>query len=411
MARLLKLALPTQVSVPADSTNRFADDPNAAALGKKLFFDSRFSGPLLDEANTGQASTLGMVGDTGRVACAGCHVPANGRFDDNRTARGQLSLGAGWTHRRTPQLLDVGQASLLAWDGRRTTSYSVVFAVIESPLEFNSSRLFVAQQIAALYKSEYEAIFGPLPALDQFPVLAAADAGCTKLPSDPTTQGCPKPGADDEAVTRVVANMGKAISAYNRLLTCGESRFDKWIRGDAAALTPEEQAGARLFVGKAACDGCHSGPYFTDQKFHNVGAQGSLVPFTGVDTRNDPGAATGLAHAHDDWLGPQGPFSDGDDGRLDQIPQDLSKLEGAFRTPGLRCMENRKSFMHNGEYRSLENVMELLDAGQGHSGFVGTPETAPLGLTVEEKAQLVAFMLSLQGPGPDQSLRDPPTLP
>jgi cytochrome c peroxidase len=269
----------------------------------------------------------------------------------------------------------------------------------------------VARQIAALYRGEYEALFGPLPALDQFPVLSAADAGCATLPSNAATASCPKPGAEDEQVTRVVANMGKAISAYTRLLTCGESRFDRWIRGDAAALTAEEQAGALVFVGKGGCDGCHSGPYFTDQKFHNVGVPGGVVPFTGIDTSNDRGAAAGLALVLDDWLGPQGPFSDGDDGRLAHVPEDLTKLEGAFRTPGLRCMENRKSYMHNGEFRTLEDVVELFDAGKGHAGYVGTSEIKPLGLTVEEKAQLVAFMRTLQGPGPDPSLREAPALP
>jgi cytochrome c peroxidase len=338
-------------------------------------------------------------------------VPDNGIFYDTRSPRRQLSLGSGWTHRRTPSLVDVAQSPLLAWDGRRTTTYAVVFAVIESPLEFNSSRLFVAQQIANLYRAEYEAIFGPLPALDAFPVLSAAESGCTKMPADPTSQGCPKPGQDDEQVTRVVVNMGKAIGAYMRLLTCGPSRFDAWIGGDASALTAAEQAGARLFVGKGKCDTCHSGPYFTDQKFHNVGMPGGVVQFTGVDNSNDPGAAVGLANVRTDPLSSVGPFSDGDDGRLDAIPADLATLEGAFRTPSLRCIDQRPSFMHNGEFRSLLDVMDLFNDGGGNRGFVGTPEIAPLGLTQEEMEQLVAFLRALQGPGAAAEHRQAPVLP
>jgi cytochrome c peroxidase len=409
-ARLAALALPAAPVTPPDSTNRYADDPAAAALGQKLFFDPRFSGPLLDDDNDGGENSVGLLGETGKVSCASCHVPSSGSFFDTRSARGQLSLAAGWTHRRTPALLDVAQARLLGWDGRRTTAYSVVFAVIESPLEFNSSRLFVAQQLARAYRAEYEAVFGPLPALDAYAPLEAATAGCTAMPRDPTKETCPRPGQDDPDVTRVVVNMGKAIGAYMRRLTCGQSRFETWIRGDASALSAEEQAGARLFVGKAKCDTCHSGPYLTDQQFHNVGARGGLVDFTGVNNINDPGAVAGLAFAPGDALGPTGPFSDGDDGRLAAIPKDLGTLEGAFRTPTLRCMDRRPSFMHSAAYRSLTAVVDLFSEG-GSGGFVGTSEIVALNLTTEEKNQLIAFMEALQGPGPDVALRTAPPLP
>ena len=55
--------------------------------------------------------------------------------------------------------------------------------------------------------------------------------------------------ADKDAVTRIWVNVGKALGAYERLLTCGPSRFDRWAHGEAAALTHAEQRGAALFVG------------------------------------------------------------------------------------------------------------------------------------------------------------------
>ncbi len=267
-ARLATLALPKSGPLPpADRTNAFADDPRAAALGQKFFFDPRFSGPLLDEANDGTSGTLGKRGEPGKVACAGCHMPVNGGFVDVRSPREQLSLGSGWTHRKAPSLLNVAQMSFLMWDGRRDTSFSQVFSPIESPLEFNSSRLFLAQQVYRLYRGEYEQVFGPLPSLlDGFAALAPTDAGCSELPKDPLHENCTKAGHDDPAVVRVVVNFGKAISAYTRKLGCGRSRFDEWIDGDAKALTADEQAGALLFVGKGACTLCHSGPYFTDRR-------------------------------------------------------------------------------------------------------------------------------------------------
>jgi cytochrome c peroxidase len=389
---------------PPDPTNRWADDAAAAALGQRLFFDTRFAGPLLDVANTGLAGTLGAVGDVQRVSCAGCHVPDSKSFVDTRTARGQISLAAGWTHRRTPALLDLGGVPFLGWDGRRATGYGVVFGVVDSPVELNSSRLFVAQQVVAGHRAEYEAIFGALPALAGYAPLAAAEAGCAELPADPRVDRCVKPGHDDPEVIRVVVNVGKALAAYTRRLGCGPSRFDAWIAGDAGALDSDEAAGAALFVGRAGCVRCHDGPRLTDDRFHNVGTPGGLLPFTGVDTSDDPGAADGLAAARVDPLGPGGAYSDGDDGRLDAAPTDAAALLGAFRTPSLRCLGSHPAFMHDGELRSLEDVVRMFDAGGGTDGFVGTPEIEPLGLSPEERAQLVAFLRALDGPGPDPAL-------
>jgi cytochrome c peroxidase len=393
---------------PRDVTNAHADDPRAAELGRKLFFDERFSGPLLEEDNDGLSQTLGEQGETGRVSCAGCHVPGSGSFVDTRSVRGQISLAAGWTRRRTPALLDLAGVHFLGWDGRRDTAFSVVFGVIESPVEFNSSRLFVAQQIARHYRADYEEVFGPLPSLDAYAGIAPEDAGCASLPLDPYTERCEKPGIDDPDVTRVVVDMGKAIQAYTRMLTCGRSRFDAWMDGDEAALTAQEQAGARLFV-NIGCVDCHAGPHLTDRRFHNVGVAGQVLPFTGIDTRGDRGAAEGLAAVRGDWLNSRGPFSDGDDGRLDTIPADLGPLQGAFRTPGLRCLGDRPSFMHNGAYRTLPDVIRHFD--DGGAADVGDAEIAPLGLSAEEIDQLVAFLEALDGPGPDASLREAPALP
>jgi cytochrome c peroxidase len=104
---------------PADASNAWADDADAASFGQALFFDTRFSGALLDGDNDGSPNALGTKGETGKVSCAGCHLPEAG-FSDERTIRHQTSLGSGWGLRRAPSLLDVGHSSLLMWDGRRT---------------------------------------------------------------------------------------------------------------------------------------------------------------------------------------------------------------------------------------------------------------------------------------------------
>jgi cytochrome c peroxidase len=410
--QLATLVLPKETTRRADPTNRYADDPRAAELGQKFFFDTRFSGPLLDSANDGTSGTLGARGQAGKIACASCHIPDGGAFVDVRSPREQLSLGSGWTHRKAPSLLDVAELPLLMWDGRRDSAFSQVFSPVESALEMNSSRVFVAQQIARLYRADYEAIFGPMPpVLDTLPALAATDAGCATMPEDPVHDQCPKTGADDDSVTRVLVNFGKAIQAFTRKLTCGRGRFDDWMDGDASALTSDEQAGALLFVGKGACSACHVGPYLTDRGFHNLGVPGELVPFTGVFTTDDPGAGVAAPKVLQDPLNSKGVFSDGYDGRLDGIPADPTSLTGSFHTPSLRCVGRRPSYMHNAEFRSLEDLVAFFSEGSPASGYVGTADNYPRNFTADEQKQLVAFLRALEGNGPDAALTKAPMLP
>jgi cytochrome c peroxidase len=404
---------------PPDASNRFAEDPRAAVFGRRLFFDPRMSGSLLDGDNDGSLHALGKKGDTGKVACSGCHLPAT-VFADSRSVQQQTSLAAGWGLRRAPSLLDVGQSRLLMWDGRRDALFNQVFGPIESEVEMNGSRLFAAEQIHRHHRAEYEAIFGPMPPLGdakRFPQLAAADTGCEKL--DPTpkcvgkVRGAPGDGgafdrlsaADQSAVTRVIANVGKAIGAYERLLTCGSSRFDRWMRGDARSLGRAEQRGAVLFVGKARCAECHSGPFFSDEKFHNVGLKPAFVATVFLDA-NDEGASTGLSLAARDSLNVEGPYSDGNDGRLSKNHD--AALLGAFRTPRLRCASKRPSFMHTGQLRTLDDVVAFFNRGGDPYGYPGKNELAALGLGPRDRADLVAFLQSLDGPGPASELLAPP---
>ena len=410
LERLRTLTAENLVSSPPDTSNAWADDPMAAELGKKFFFDPRFSGPLLSSDHDGGSAALGRQGETGKVACASCHDPQSA-FTDSRSSRGQISLGSDWTHRKSPSLLDVGYRKVLMWDGRRDAGYNQVFGTIELASEFNSSRLFVAQQIERLYKEEYEAVFGPIPDLSSFEPLSAEDAGCDVALDDPLSDpgySCEKPFNDD--VTQVVVNFGKAIHAYERLLFCGESPFDRWIAGQSDALSASEIRGAGLFVGKAGCVSCHSGPMLTDERFHNVGVAGATVAFT-FEVGEDDGASVGLEGALDDELNVRGIFSDGDDGRLDPYETEEARALGAFRTPSLRCVDQRPSYMHNGKYLGLASVVAFFSDGGSTAGFAGTSEISPLNLSLDEQEDLVAFLKSLSGPGADEALRSPPPLP
>jgi cytochrome c peroxidase len=206
-----------------------------------------------------------------------------------------------------------------------------------------------------------------------------------------------------DAVTRAVVNMGKAIGAYERKLACGPGRFDAWMHG-GQALDASEQRGAELFVGKAQCVKCHSGPHLSDRAFHNVGIMPAKVNFSPADV-GDHGAAAGLAAALADPLDTRGLYSDGDDGRLEApVP---AGLEGAFKTPMLRCATLRPRFMHTGQLRTLAEVVSFFDRGGDHPE-IGTSEVQPLGLTASERDDLVSFMRTLTGPGADAALSKRP---
>ena len=405
---------------PEDPSNRFADDAAARTFGQRLFFDPAFSGRLLEGDNDGTSATLGMQGDAGRVSCAGCHLPASG-FVDTRSPHTQVSLGAQWTLRKSPSLLEVAFAPLYNWDGRRDAIWNQALGVMESNREFNSGRLFVAEQLFRLYRAEYESIFGALPALDdaaRFPQLTPDSAGCVEVNTSKGSKfvcrGLPGDqadydgmAADDQtSVSVAAANAGKALEAYVRELRCGPSRFDAWLDGEGNALSAGEQRGAALFVGRAQCVSCHSGSLLSDGAFHNVGLSPAVVAVAIQDT-DDRGAALGIADALNDPTSTAGPLSDGDRHALPTAPE--SKLEGAFRTPTLRCNAKHPSFLHTGQLATLEQVLAFFDrGGDGAGHYPGTSEIGPLSLSDAEKADLAAFLRALDGPGPDSALLTPP---
>lgn len=428
MAALRELSPAELPAPPPDISNRVADDPAAAKFGHKLFFDPGFSGALLDSDNDNDGRSLGKVGESGKVACTGCHVP-EASFLDSRSTRAQVSLAAGWGRRRTRHLLDIGQAKLIMWDGRHDALWNQPLLPLETAFEMNSSRLYAAEQIYKRHRADYEAIFGPIPVpLDdasRFPQLDGSTTGCRSLSGLNTGVDCHgMPGdkaefdglsaGDQDEVTRVVMNMGKALGAFERLFSCGQSRFDQWMHGKADALTDSEQRGALLFVGQrpdgtmmTGCNSCHSGPFFTDQRFHNVGlAPVGVGPAGSFLDRDDHGALEGLTAVLADPTNTRGIFSDGDDKRLpDTIPKGA---DGAFRTPSLRCVSRRPTFMHTGQFLSLPDVVKFFEKGGNPAGFPGTNELTPFGFTQAERDDLVAFLKALDGSGPDPSLTATP---
>ena len=192
---------------PADLTNRVADDPRAADLGRQLFFDTRLS------AN-------------GRVACATCHKPDQ-EFQDGTP----LANGIGMTNRRTMPIAGMAYSPFLFWDGRKDSQWAQALGPLESPVEHGGNRDQYAGVVAEHYRPEYEQVFGTMPAL-----------------------------STRDEVTAVFVNIGKAIAAYERRVQYAPSRFDAYVvaltetgRPPDNVLTPDEVAGLKLFTGKANC--------------------------------------------------------------------------------------------------------------------------------------------------------------
>jgi cytochrome c peroxidase len=373
LARMRGLWIGNLGAPPPDPSNAVADDPRAARLGQRLFFDARFS------AN-------------GAVSCAGCHLPELG-FQDGLP----LGRGVGTTPRRTMPLAGAAYSPWFFWDGRADSLWAQALGPLESAVEHGGTRLQYAHLIAGAYRADYEAIFGPLPDLDdpaRFPPVAgpvddpAARAAWDRMHPD-----------DRAAVSRVYANVGKAIAAYERQLGPGTTAFDRYVAALVAGERPppdfglDAAAGLRLFIGRGGCVTCHNGPLLTDNAFHNTG-----VP-AGGGLPGDDGRATGARRARADEFNCLGPFSDAP-------PESCAELRflvigdprqvRAFRVPSLRGVAARAPYMHAGQFATLGEVLNHYNRAPTTPG--GRSELRPLDLSPRELAQLEAFLATLAAP-------------
>ena len=139
---------------------------------------------------------------------------------------------------------------------------------------------------------------------------------------------------------------------------------------------------------KAICR--HSGQYFSDFEFHNVGLSPEPVAAVFLDL-NDPGAQVGLREAAASPFNRSGTYSDQRSPvHSPNLPD--SMLLGAFQTPRLRCVSRRPSFMHTGQMKSLRRVVDFFNIGGGDHGYLGKNELKSLHLESTEQADLVQFL-------------------
>ncbi len=272
-------------------------------LGRELFFEKSLS---LDSS----------------LACASCHLPELGfansgsklatGFDGDRLMRNVLPL------------FNTAYYEELLWDGRAHSIEDIAFHTLILPVEFNNDTTEIRKRLSN--NTEYMKLFK-----EAFGKDAQPDAN----------------------------NISKAVASYIRTLISGNSRYDKYNRGDENALNEQEKRGLELFFSdRTRCSECHSGILFTDGKFHSTGTTTHYFDF----------------------------------GRYYATKDHYDK--GKFRTPSLRNIELTFPYMHDGEMETLEDV--LFHYNRGGLPFMNRDTLLrSLGLTEQEKQDIIAFLMTL----------------
>lgn len=299
-----------------------ADNPmtvEGVKLGRFLFYEERLSG------NNTQS-------------CASCHAQAFA-FSDHGNRFSTGIDGAQGT-RNSMVLQNLGWETRFFWDGRAQTLEQQILEPVENPIEMHET----------------------------WPNAVA------KLQADPGYQQLFLEAFGTAAIDKYKA--AKAIAQFLRTMISGNSKFDRFMRGEEA-LTPQEQLGFLLTQQEggdpllglggqwgADCFHCHphGGARFTDGLMRNNGLDS-------VFTDQGQGGITGL-------------------------PQDM----GLFKTPTLRNVAASAPYMHDGRFATLEQVIEHYNSG-GHPSPTISPfmkfTQGGLSLTPEKKAQLLAFLHTL----------------
>jgi cytochrome c peroxidase len=228
--------------------------------------------------------------------------------------------------RNSPTILNAAYSVPQFWDGRAVYLEKQAVGPVANPLEMDLPLPKLLAKINAVpgYRKQFQAVF------------------------------------HSNATEKTVA---KAIAAFERTIVNGNSPYDAYIRGNKKALSPAALRGMKLFSGKAACIDCHSGGYFSDTSYHNLG-----IGYK--NGRNSDVGRYGVTKKQNDM--------------------------GAFLTPTLRNVAKTPPYLHDGSVKTLPQVVELYDRGGNRNPHLD-PKMKPLRLSAREKADLVAFMQSLTG--------------
>jgi cytochrome c peroxidase len=317
--------------------------PTAQTLFDKDVFDAEAFSGFPDYETTPEKIALGkrlfndpILSGNNRRSCASCHH-ADKAFTDGVERAVSLD-GKTLIHRNTPTLTNIAFQRVFFSDSRVSYLEDQAIAVIKNENEMHGS--LDKSALAIQKKQDY-------------------------------VKGFKKAFPKGEINAFAIKN---ALASYIRSLSHYEAKFDRYMQ-NKADFTMEEKAGFNLFAGKAKCASCHFIPLTNGTVPPNFDRSESEV--LGVPNKNKT--------------------LDGDLGKFVTTGADLHKY--SFKTPTIRNIELTAPYMHNGVYKTLEEVVDFYNEGGGIGlGFDLSNQTLPadkLDLSAKEKKQLIAFMRTL----------------
>lgn len=159
-------------------------------------------------------------------------------------------------------------------------------------------------------------------------------------------------------------NLLDAICSFERALETGDTPFDRFMKDDEHAISEAAKRGQIIFNIKGKCFDCHFGPDFTGDQFKNIGL------YNGKDL-NDVGRFV--------------------------VTKDSADI-GKFKVPGLRNITITSPYMHNGMFKTLNEVIDYYNTPTAFvKGSINSDTLLlkPLGLSKEEKSDLLEFLKTL----------------
>jgi cytochrome c peroxidase len=279
----------------------------------------------------------------GKRSCAGCHQPSRA-FTDGLQRASELDEHTSLL-RNTPTLWNTGLQRNLFYDSRQLSLDQLITEVLANEKEMNNGRDTAAGAIRN--RTDYKELYN-----EAYPAAGGVIQG-----------------------SKII----NAIAMYVRTIVSYNSRFDRYMRGQKTTMTANEIKGFNLFMGKALCATCHYIPLFNGSKPPSYYYQESEV--IGVP------ATTDTVHA----------VIDSDPGRFNIIK--AAFLEHSFKTPTLRNIALTAPYMHNGVFKTLDEVLNFYNNGGARGLHINIDnQTLPfdtLGLDKTEQKDIIAFLKTL----------------
>ncbi|GAB3711148.1 cytochrome c peroxidase [Spirosoma flavus] len=336
-----------ELKIPAPASGRFLS-PTAATLSDSGAFRSDYVTNFRAFASSPQKVALGrtlffdplLSGNNAR-SCASCHQPERA-FTDGRSKSRAFGNPIKRVNRNAPTLLNAGLQKAQFYDSRVIYLEDQAHDVLKNAHEMRTSPEEIVEKLGA--SLQYKTLFT---------------------------------SAFSDGISPV--NIRNALACYVRSLTSLNARPDRYLRGEDVAISSDERLGLNLFLGKGRCATCHFFPIYNGYvppHFEKVESEIIGVP------RHPKTSRARL---------------DADVGKFGPFGKNLHRF--AFKTPTVRNVALTAPYMHNGAYKTLDQVVDFYNRGGGKGIGIDlegqTLAEDSLHLTAHEQHALVAFMKAL----------------